>query len=98
MVVVLVLLALPLGLDSWQRSAAISARVAVGYWLWRPTHWCVGIEDTRVGVVEVALVEWWRSRPLAQAVASLGCDVGEDVGTDVPAAEGVQIPIRLDHR
>jgi hypothetical protein len=86
MVVILILLALPRCLDSRESGAAVAARVAVRNGLRRPG---LRVEDAVVGAVEVSLRKVRGRGPFAEFVAGLGCDVSEDVGTDVPASQGV---------
>lgn len=93
MIIVLVLLLDPGVLDFWERGTSIATRVAIRYWLRRPG---LGVEDTWVREVEEAVFERWCSIPCAESVTGVGCDLAEDVGTDVPAAEGVQVPVSLD--
>lgn len=54
------------------------------------------VEDTGIrGVPEVAVGQLG-GRPLAEAVASLLGNQVEDVGTDIPAAQGVEAPVGFD--
>lgn len=92
MIVVEVLLALPRLLDRRQRRAAVAARVAIRNGLGSVL---LVVEDTRVGAVEVRLLER-RVRQFAEPIARLGGDHGKDVGSDVPPAEGVRVPVGLD--
>jgi hypothetical protein len=52
MIIILVLLGFPVGLDGWEGSASIAAGVRVWYWLRGPG---LGVEDTAVGRVEEAV-------------------------------------------
>lgn len=52
MIIILVLLGFPVGLDRWEGSASIAAGVRVWYWLRGPG---LGVEDTAVGRVEEAV-------------------------------------------
>ena len=58
--------------------------------LWGPL--AVRVEDARVRSIEVAVREVWRRGPFADPVAGVLSYVCEDVGADIPAAEGVQVP------
>lgn len=89
-VVVLILLALPLCLDSGEGGATIAARVTVRNWLWCPPS--LRVEDTRVGAVEVTVCEVGSRGPFADSVAGVLAYVREDVGADVPASQCVQVP------
>lgn len=93
MIIVLVGRSLPLLLDGRKRSAAVPPGVDIRHWLWSPF---LTVEDTRVAVVEVHGVKGWAVGPFAQAIARMRGDVAEDVGADVPAAEGVEIPVGFD--
>lgn len=93
MIVVLVMLVLPVLLDRWEGCAAVSARVAVWHWLRCPL---LAVEDAGVAIVEVHVGECGPIRPLAQAVASVSGDVGEDVGANIPATKRVEVPVSLD--
>jgi hypothetical protein len=86
-VVVLILLALPLCLDSGKGGATIAAGVAVWNWLWCPPSFRV--EDTRVGAVEVTVCEVGGRGPFAESVAGALAHVREDVSADVPAPQCV---------
>jgi hypothetical protein len=92
-VVVLVLLGLPVLLDVWESSAAVSARVAVWNWLGCPR---LAVEDARVAVVEEDLGELRLARPLAQAVTSVLGNVCKNVCADVPSAKCIQIPVSFN--
>ena len=52
----------------------------------------LAIEEARVRGVEEDGIEGWGG-PLANRVAGLGSDEGEDIGADVPAAESVEAPV-----
>lgn len=54
------------------------------------------VEDTGVRGVPVVAVGGGGGRPLAEAVASLLGNKVEDVGADIPAAQGVEAPVGLD--
>lgn len=61
----------------------------------------VTAEDTAVALVPVVVLEDVAgdlAAPLANLVTSLGANEAPDVGTDVPTAEGVEIPVGLDGR
>lgn len=89
-VIVLVLLALPLRFDSWKSGAAISTTMAIRDRLWCPL--VVGVEDTSVGAVEVTVCKVWGGGPFANPVTSVLANIGKDVGTYVPTAQGIQVP------
>lgn len=93
MIVILALLLNPLSLDSRESSTSIAVGMAVRNWCWSPR---LRVEDTGVGVVEVAVSEIWLRVPGSQSVSGVGSDVGEDICADVPAAESVEIPVGLD--
>jgi hypothetical protein len=84
MVVVLILLTLPLCLDSWKGGAAIAAGMAVRNGLRCPPG--LRVEDSRVGAVEVPVREVGRRGPFADSVACVLAHVREDVGADVPTS------------
>jgi hypothetical protein len=88
-----VLLADPLLLDRRKNSASIDEGKGVGYWLSSPG---LRIEDSRVRGVEEAVSERWGTAPLADMVTRLGGDMFENVGSDVPSAESVQVPVCFD--
>lgn len=92
MIIVLILLADPSVLDGRQGSSAIPARMAVRHWL---RGIFLGVEDPRVRGVEVGFIEWWVLQ-FPKAITGLGRDEREHVGTNVPTAEGIEIPVGLD--
>jgi hypothetical protein len=89
-VIVLVLLALPLCFDSWKGGAAISTTMAIGDRLWCPI--VVGVKDTSVRAIKVTMSKVWGGGPFANPVTSVLANIGEDVGTDVPTAQSIQVP------
>ena len=93
MVVVLVLLTDPSVLDCRKGGSSIAAGVAVRYWLRSPG---LGVEDTSVRGVKETVIERWSSGPLAESVASVGSDLLEDVGTNIPTPKGVEVPVGLN--
>lgn len=72
MIIIPVLLLNPLLLDQRQCGASITARVAI--WNWEGGGF-LGVEDARVGGVEVAVAEGWGGGPGAETVRGVGCNV-----------------------
>lgn len=99
MVVVLGLLADPLLLDGRRCRTSRATGVAVWNWLWSPGR---GVEDTRIRSIEVVFRKCVAVGvlrvPRSQSIPSGLCNVGEDIGADIPATEGVEIPVSLDGR
>lgn len=82
------------GQDGAAREAAVQSQV--GSRVLGVVAAALLVEDTGVrGVPEVAVGQLG-GRPLAEAVAGLLGNQVEDVGTDVPAAQGVEVPVGLN--
>ena len=93
MVIVELLLLDPRILDKRQRGSPITARMAIRHWDWLDN---LGVESTRVRSVEEATTKSRCGTPLAETIASVLSDVGENVRANIPTAESVQVPIGLD--
>lgn len=91
LIISLILKILPRLANRWQDRSAVLHQLRVWHWLWRPL---LAVEDAGIALIEVATSE--RSRvPRSQRIMRLGSDETENVGTNVPAAEGMQIPVRF---
>ena len=95
MVIVVLLILLPLLLDSRESGAEITVRVHV----WNRLHSeTLRVENTAIRVVEITVLQIWLGVPASDSITSVCSDIGEDVGTYVPTSEGVETPISLDCR
>ena len=88
------LLAAPHFLNSRKDLPLIDHQTGVGYWKGGTG---LAVEDAGVAGVQVRLCQG-RVNRRTDRIARLVADELEDVCTDVPAAEGVQAPVRLDRR
>lgn len=95
MVIVVLLVLLPLLLDARESGAEI----AVGVAIWNRLHSeRLRVENTAIRVIEVTVLKIRLGVPGSEFIASVASDVGEYVGTHVPASKGVKIPVGLDCR
>lgn len=67
-------------------------------YLGRVRHWQLNIfvptvEKPRVALIEVHGSDRWRSCPCSYRIARLLCNPPKYVGTNIPAAQGVQAPV-----